>query len=243
MTPAELAAFRSAFRQAIALTDERGFSYFAGWHGIPFNWCEHHNEWFLPWHRAYLYGLELALQRLVPGVTLPWWDWTREATIPTAYREPRSADGSPNPLAGAEIVVFRSGVSRGPTTRRPGASPGIPPLPYADAYETALAAPSFTEFSRQIEAIHDDVHVWVGGTMANVATAGYDPLFYAHHTMIDRAWRIWQHRNPGGLPPQAILDQPFRRGGPGGLTPRQVLDVKQLGYDYAASSATVGGTR
>ena len=32
---------------------------------------------FLPWHRAYLYFFELALQDQDPAhaVTLPWWDW------------------------------------------------------------------------------------------------------------------------------------------------------------------------
>ena len=31
---------------------------------------------FLPWHRAYLYNWEMAMRDRVPGVTLPWWDWT-----------------------------------------------------------------------------------------------------------------------------------------------------------------------
>ena len=47
------------------LQDDRGFWYFAGWHGVPFNWCEHHTELFLPWHRAYLYYFELALHEQV----------------------------------------------------------------------------------------------------------------------------------------------------------------------------------
>jgi hypothetical protein len=59
--------------------------------------------------------------------------------------------------------------------------------------------------------------------------------------MVDRAWRIWQHRNPGANPPANILDRPFRSGGPSGLTPRDVLDVKQLGYDYAATENKVAG--
>jgi hypothetical protein len=57
--------------------------------------------------------------------------------------------------------------------------------------------------------------------------------------MVDRAWRIWQHRHPGALPPQNYLDQPLR---PRSITVRQVLDVKQLGYDYAQSAATVPGS-
>src|SRR5262245_22310051 len=31
---------------------------------------------FLAWHRYFLYRIELALQSYVPGVMLPYWDWT-----------------------------------------------------------------------------------------------------------------------------------------------------------------------
>ena len=81
----ELADFRRAVNQAMALNDKRGFDYFAGWHGVPLGWCRHHDVLFLPWHRAYLYWVELALQSQVPGVTLPWWDWSKDGAIPSAY--------------------------------------------------------------------------------------------------------------------------------------------------------------
>ncbi len=35
----------------------------------------HQNIGFLPWHREYLRRFELALQSMVPGVTLPYWPW------------------------------------------------------------------------------------------------------------------------------------------------------------------------
>jgi tyrosinase len=240
MSEGEIADFRRAMKKLMAISDNRGYSYFAGWHGVPFGWCEHHTVWFLPWHRAYLYRLELALQRQVPGVTLPWWDWTRGERIPREYRLKR-VDGKANDLASAKIVVF-GGQSRGRTFRRdPDAPAAAPGPPYRDRYRQALEATSFQDFTSRIEGIHDDVHVWVGGTMSNIDWAAYDPLFYAHHAMVDRAWRIWQHRNPGANPPANILDRPFRSGGPSGLTPRDVLDVKQLGYDYAATENKVAG--
>jgi tyrosinase len=98
----ELADFRRAIKQALALNDKRGFDYFASWHGVPFGWCQHHDQLFLPWHRAYLYWLELALQSQVPGVTLPWWDWSKDAAIPSAYSIAQ-ADGAANVLAKAPI--------------------------------------------------------------------------------------------------------------------------------------------
>lgn len=82
----ELAALREAFRLAKEISDSRGFGHFASLHGFPEpGYCEHENQLFLPWHRGYLYYFEQSLQDLVPGVTLPWWDWTEGQEIPGAY--------------------------------------------------------------------------------------------------------------------------------------------------------------
>ena len=51
------------------LNDKRGFEYFAGWHGVPLGWCQHHDALFLPWHRAYLYNWEMAMRDQVAGMT------------------------------------------------------------------------------------------------------------------------------------------------------------------------------
>src|ERR1051325_9692065 len=106
----QLAALREGFEKIQALSDKNGFAYWAGKHGAPDYDCEHSNEeigffddLFLPWHRAYLYQLELALQSKVPQCTLPWWDWpsSRESGgIPAAYED---IEGSLNPLAGFAI--------------------------------------------------------------------------------------------------------------------------------------------
>jgi tyrosinase len=37
---------------------------------------------FLPWHRYYLYRFEQQLQRRVPGITIPYWDWTQDVNDP-----------------------------------------------------------------------------------------------------------------------------------------------------------------
>jgi tyrosinase len=97
----------------------------------------------------------------------------------------------------------------------------------------------FIDFQTQIEDIHNGVHVWVGGTMSDIATAAYDPLFWAHHTMIDRLWRIWQLAHPQVGPPASLLRQalpPFK------MTVAETLDAGILGYDYAASVSAVPGT-
>jgi tyrosinase len=239
LTKAQLAKLREAFAKTMALTDERGFSYFAGWHGEPFSWCEHHTDLFLPWHRAYLYYFELALQAQAPGVRLPWWDWTTAAQIPKAYLDEQDAGGEDNPLLIRTVTVYRSGQAQQAPPRDPGGTPQVPAPPYAGAYAQALQAPTFRSFSQALEAIHDNVHVWVGGIMQDIQWAAYDPLFFAHHTMVDRAWRIWQHRHPGALPPSSIIDTPLR---PNGMTVRQTLDVTKLGYEYAGTASHAPGT-
>lgn len=46
-----------------------------GWSGAAINYA-HNGLGFLPWHREYIRHFELALQEKVPGVTIPYWDWT-----------------------------------------------------------------------------------------------------------------------------------------------------------------------
>ena len=115
----------------MSVGDDRGYQWFASIHGLPLPiWCEHSvfqppadiTLLFLPWHRAYLYYFELALQtRLGPSFTqrqpedptladvgLPWWDWSSDEShtegLPTAYSEPQ-VDGQPNPLFAASIAT------------------------------------------------------------------------------------------------------------------------------------------
>lgn len=100
--------------------DPDSFFHIAGFHGEPFRgagwgnaswwggYCNHGNVLFPTWHRAYLRRLELALQRQVPGVALPYWDEVEEATthwegIPQVLlqREYEFSNGKgtiPNPL-------------------------------------------------------------------------------------------------------------------------------------------------
>ena len=43
----------------------------------------------------------------------------------------------------------------------------------------------FDDFLLDLEDVHDGIHGWVGGSMSSVGIASYDPIFYAHHCMID----------------------------------------------------------
>jgi tyrosinase len=240
LTAGQLADLRHAFAAAQALHDDRGFQHHAGIHGLPLPmYCTHSSPLFLPWHRAYLYFFERALQDRVAGVTLPWWDWTHGHAegVPPAFARAR-ADGVANPLARGPIQPSGR-VPGGParTVRDPGGA-GAPPLPSPADLEAVLELDDFLDFSSQLEDIHNGVHVWVGGTMSAIATAAYDPLFWAHHAMIDRVWRLWQLRHPRGGPPAALLHRALP---PFPATVADMLDSNALGYDYAAATASVAG--
>jgi len=51
--------------------------------------------------------------------------------------------------------------------------------------------------TRQRGEMHNGVHMWVGGTMANVPIAPNDPIFYLNHCNVDRLWAEWQRDNKG----------------------------------------------
>ncbi len=237
----EISRLRNAISEAIARRDDRGYQFFAGWHGVPLGLCWHANALFLPWHRAYLHYFELALQDIDPDVTIPWWDWATSSEIPPPYAQER-VDGRPNPLASAPINPMTSRREEDwpeRTFREPGRVRPVLAPPWRDRWDWAQAAPSFSEFDRRISLLHNNVHVWVGGTMGQADWAAYDPIFWSHHAMVDRAWRIWQFNHPGGRPPDELLDTPLE---PRGMTVRETLRVKQLGYDYSGTESTVGGT-
>jgi tyrosinase len=253
LTVGELAALRSALTKMIALSDDRGFEYWAGIHGLPLPIsCTHGSPLFLPWHRAYLYYFEQHLLDQMPSgqsVSLPWWDWSSQTGIPAAYAEAKLPDGAANPLAGAPISGIPAAQFNDEnvpqvahTFRQPGPTGpnhGSAGLPSARQVATVLALKDFDDFTVQLEDLHNQVHVWVGGTMSEIPVAAFDPIFWAHHTMIDRLWALWQLAHPGAGVGSVPLNHPL---GPfPTLTVAHTLSTTALGYDYAAatSSATV----
>lgn len=245
LTSAQVGSLREAFSAVYGIADDRGYAHHAGIHGLPLPIsCEnaHGTPYFLPWHRAYLYFFERALRDRVPNAMLVWWDWRtgprRPAKLPGPYTRAR-IESKANPLYSAAVPKQAldqgraAGMSVAAKTRRDPFGPTG--LPSAAEVEDLLRREQFLDFSSALEQLHNRVHGWVGGHMGLIPFAAYDPVFWAHHTMCDRLWRLWQLRHPGANPPAAILDEalpPFR------MTVRQTLSVTALGYDYAVASAS-----
>ncbi|KAI9443337.1 photo-regulated tyrosinase [Lactarius indigo] len=51
--------------------------------------------------------------------------------------------------------------------------------------------------SNSLEAIHDEIHGYIGGQMGDPAVAGFDPIFFLHHANVDRLLSLWSAVNPG----------------------------------------------
>jgi tyrosinase len=244
LTEGELEALREAFRRSMDISDSRGFGHFASIHGFPEpGYCEHRNQLFLPWHRGYLYFFERSLQDLVPGVTLPWWDWTESSELPAAYTAQTLNGGRRNPLFDAAVVA--AGGMRQPdwperTTRPAERGPTWLPgrgLPTESDVAQAMASANFDDFTLELENLHNAVHVWVGGEMTDPRFAGWDPIFWAHHTMVDRLWALWQLAHPGDNPRAEHLGKGLNYFKDMSVT--ETLNFTDLGYDYAATEVLV----
>ncbi|MEA2719621.1 MAG: tyrosinase [Candidatus Eremiobacteraeota bacterium] len=230
MTPQDVVQFRTAIammaaRSANVQTDTLGFQYLASYHGIWQNLCQHGTPGFALWHRPYMLAFEQTMQDLVPGVYLPYWDWTSQFEIPSIFTDatwlnPATGNNEPNPLLAQPM-------NGGPLTQRdPGTTQQL--QAFGPLVALALQDSSYDQFSPDLENPHNQLHGWVGGDMGDVTTAAFDPVFYAHHSFIEYAFCQWQDANPGAAKP---TDVP-----PSMLVPWASLDdiwnYHNLGYQY-----------
>jgi hypothetical protein len=244
LTEAELASFKRGVQAMKDLkdADPRSWRFQANIHGtfdaVPpsaidlFNKCEHRNVYFFVWHRGYIYNFERILRELSgdPKLTLPYWDWETDPTLPVAFRNPVDPAG-PNPLYDA--------------TRNINDGSALPPNIVVDNTTNALALIPFFEplpvasFSRRFEGSpHGSVHNLTGGNMTAFETAGQDPIFWLHHCNIDRNLDRWLNRGAGRNHPSdaAFLDTPYAfiddTGTKINVKVRAILHSATLGYRY-----------
>jgi tyrosinase len=238
LTAAEINMLRKGFAALAKIGDDRGYQYLAGIHGYPLPvYCQHGTPLFAVWHRPYLALVEKSLQAVVPGVALPYWDWTSQRAvsegIPKMYADQTYVDPDtnvevPNPLNSQPISFAGSEYAQ--TTREPGPPGSLAGL--SRLVDIAQRTPDYVNFSANLENAHNGVHGWVGGTMGLVPYAAYDPIFWAHHANIDRLFAQWQSLHPGVAPPPAILQSVLA---PFSVTVSSIWSISELGYAYVTS--------
>jgi tyrosinase len=166
---------------------------------------------FLAWHRQYLHLFEQRLQQVHASVTVPYWDWIADPTVPPALSDPS--------------LLTQWSVTRD-------WSPQF--MPDQAELDAALAKASFVGFQRSLEAVHGAVHDAVGGTMAGSGSPG-DPLFWLHHANVDRLWDQWHTAHPKALPPnRGEVLQPAQWNGAAffGMKVSTLTSIGPLGYSY-----------
>ena len=78
---------------------------------------------------------------------------------------------------------------------------------------------------------HNTMHVWIGGPsglMTSNLTAAFDPIFWAHHSNVDRLWALWQERHPGVDPSDPADFLPSVNSTVAGLAEHQQARVRVL---------------
>ncbi|KAF8202684.1 tyrosinase [Mycena galopus ATCC 62051] len=106
--------------------------------------------------------------------------------------------------------------------------------------------------SNSLEAIHDGIHVDVGGNgqMSDPSVAAFDPIFFLHHANVDRLLSLWSALNPGvwvtpgeatggtaTIQADTLVDKssnltPFWKTQTTYWEPTQVTTTSALGYTY-----------
>ncbi|KAK3935487.1 hypothetical protein QBC46DRAFT_397384 [Diplogelasinospora grovesii] len=196
---------------------------FAILHGGIGSWC-HRSASFLPWHRYTLHVFENILKdKCGFRGAIPYWDWSLDwmDLANSSIWDAESGFGGDGNAAGNVTVGGGRCVTDGPFTGlRPiiynhtytthclsrgfrfnepihttkGKVPGWAYSP--EAIGEILRRESYKEFVKGVEnQLHNTMHQAVNGDF-KAMTAANDPLFYVHHTSLDRMWWKWQQENP-----------------------------------------------
>ncbi|VDM47319.1 unnamed protein product [Toxocara canis] len=167
---------------------------------------------FLPWHREYLRQFEVAMQKEVPGVSLPYWDSTLDHGLPdpsdsVMWMDSMLGNGDRlclSAYSGNGYVKTGAFANWNTNTFMP-----MSPVPVHSLYrstggqmqdrllsvrdvEWIDSRLNFSDLTfchdKTFESMHGLSHVWVGGFMYVIRVSPNDPAFYMHHAFVDYLW-------------------------------------------------------
>jgi hypothetical protein len=188
----------------------------------------------------YLWYFERVLQEAAgeSSLRLPYWDYETDGHLPPAYRDANYVNDQGQTVANPLRVA----------ARQPGLNNGASSLsPAVTSTSTAMGDSDYSAFNTDLESTpHGNVHCAIvtggcpNGLMGSVPVAALDPIFYTHHTNIDRLYECWLSVNaPQRLPNDpAQLNQMYTFVDADGSTPQRrvgdMLTTTQLNYSYAS---------
>lgn len=181
-TPA-YASFINALSTMRANTNSASPNSWRFWTNVHRNFCPHRAPYFLAWHRGMMYHFEQAL-RTVSGnatLTVPYWDYYKYPTIPAEFTDP--ATNNPLYVARVNTNVYNA-LSLSPF------APGV----------FNFQRGTTNGFEELMEtAPHNPVHNIIGNAMATMSSPT-DPIFFLHHSSVDRLWHAWALPSGEGMP-------------------------------------------
>jgi hypothetical protein len=185
-----------------------------------------HEQHFWPWHRMFLYRFERIVSKISEDAhwAIPYWNYSNEDEhcLPEPFR------AQPSPLwIGNRLRGWNDGT--------------LCLSPDHASYRRAFVSPNFFRANGAVFGTpHMSVHGDIGGPMQILETSPRDPIFYLHHSNIDRLWDLWLTSTSGAsdplwYEPWKSLSFPFydEDGQQVQMTACDVLRAKeQLGYSY-----------
>jgi len=192
----------------------------------------HYGWFFLPWHRGYLLTLEEKIRKLTGEKNwgLPYWDWTKNPRMPGVFF------GDDNPLLDSTRLY-------GPYDAIPSDFLDVRGILKSKMFHHFGGQHTQSSEKKPLEGTlenssHNNVHNWIGGNMATFSGAGFDPIFYTHHNMIDRLWSAWlaaDKNNKNPTDPE-FLNYEFQFFGADEdvvkYKVKDLLDTRKIGYDW-----------
>ncbi|KAJ1833357.1 hypothetical protein LPJ63_002829 [Coemansia sp. RSA 2711] len=164
----------------------------------------HGHPVFLAFHRVFVNDFAAALNKVDPGVPVPYWDWSLDATNPI------SSDLFTNNYMGGNGAGPQGCVSSGPfadwkmnidsphcLARKFNQGDSIAPFwPPEALLSMQKTCSQYGALSSGIEnGCHGAVHLGISGDMSTMF-APNDPFFFLHHGMVDKLWYDWQMMEP-----------------------------------------------
>ncbi len=167
---------------------------------------------FLPWHRMYVFFFERICRKVLEddSFTLPYWNYSNPSSrvLPAAFRTPANQS---NPLFRANRNTTPSDINAGQPIDQGRQAIFLSP---DDALSRANYGPIGVDrgFNNILNRRpHGFVHVCIGDDtgMGNVPGAANDPIFWLHHSNIDRLWASWNNAGRQNPTDVSWLDVPL----------------------------------
>ena len=207
---------------------------------------------FLIWHRMYIWHLEKIVRETSGNkdFALPYWGYTNynnsDKVMPKMWRDTTSSLYESD-----RLDSLNHGLPIMGATRRM----------LAGEYPKLMNITDYQTFNKNLDqSIHGGMHNYIGsgnagveehyniisqkssttGMMSDVATAAFDPIFWAHHSNIDRMFQQWLN-SPNGqkVTLQQLEENPWKyeffdeHGRLVNYTPAEVMAViYNMDYDY-----------